>query len=96
MAVGALALEVIGRPCMARLAVRQPIVIEIHMLEVARVLMAACAGPRIMIPRWVVASRAILSANVGMAERRITEIARILMTRLARAAVMIGRWIVAG
>lgn len=80
MAVGALALEVIGRPCMARLAVRQPIVTEVHVLEVARVLMAACTGPREMVARRIVAGRTILPANVGMAEIGIMEIARILMT----------------
>jgi hypothetical protein len=48
VAVGTLALEVVRRPCMARLAVRQPVVAEIHILEVARILMAGCTRAPIM------------------------------------------------
>ena len=79
MAVGTLTLEVVGRPCMARLAICQPTVIEIHVLEITRILVAACTGSGEMIPRRVVAGRTILPANVGMTEIGVVEIARILV-----------------
>ncbi len=81
---------------MARLAVVQSVVVEIHILEVARILMAACTCAGIMISRRVVTSRTILPANVGMAERRIAEIIRILVAALTRAGIMTLRRVVAG
>ena len=44
VAVGTLAWEVVRRPCMTRLAVRQPIMTKIRVPEITRILMAGCTG----------------------------------------------------
>ena len=94
--VGTLPLEVIRRPCMARLAVCQPIMAEIHILKITRVLMAACASPWVMVAWWVMAGRAILAANIGVAEVRIAEIVGVLMAGRTRSGKMALRRVVAG
>ena len=95
VAVGTLSLEVIRRPCMAGLAIRQPTVIKIHIPKVACILMAACTCTGIMIAGRVMAGRAILTTDIGMTKRRIAEIICILMTACTRSAIMTLRRIMA-
>ncbi|MEJ2748207.1 MAG: hypothetical protein P8183_09915, partial [Anaerolineae bacterium] len=64
---------------MARLAVRQPVVAEIHVLKVARILVAVLARARVMVAWRIVAGRAVLVANIGMAKVSVVEVACILV-----------------
>ncbi len=96
VAVGALPLEVVRRPCVAALAVCQAGVVKRNVVEVTRVRMAVATRTRKMITRRLVTRRAIRAANGAVIEASVAEIARVCVAIAARPLEMVGRRLMAG
>lgn len=91
MAVRTLAREVVVRPRVAPLAIRQPGMAEIDIAEVAGIPMAGAATALVMVGGRSMAGAAIRATDKTVVEAGIAEVAGIPVAGAACSLVVVGR-----